>query len=275
MHFLDELEEELDEIGAVNKDEIIERYKKRMRLGLEAGMSEKEICKRFKKPRDIAKEEGIVLVNDDNKSPKNEKVESVDKRIVIDLVGDDVEIEFTDDDKFVVENDTKNPENYEFINNSSLFSYKDTKRIRIGFFKRKQSAKILIKIPKAHYSDATIKLMAGDLKMGFLDASHVELSVTSTDGVISGINSNVFKLKIVSGDFDFDFVKSSDMSLSTVSGDVNIKKSIISNAEISSVSGDVKIIDNEGDNLKASSVSGVVEVNGVNISKGIKGYFSL
>lgn len=285
--FLRELGASADKsgIGEENKNLLIQKYKRRYDLALEAGFSEQEALQKFGSPEQIVKKlceelnksdkiseakdkEDAPNENFENTSYSNgggtysdESGEFADNRasfaddrlddFVINVYDSDVIIMASDEPGVSVEIDGK--VNYESNNDKNEFSFIETPSGKKSkFFGRYFSTGGEIRV-----------YVNKDLSFNKIELS----SSGSGDIVIKNLNlkSKSFNLSVVSGDClgsNVGIFSEQSANISTVSGDVRIAKLICQSLNVSTVSGDVIINDSLIKDAKMSSVSGDIIIRG-------------
>lgn len=285
--FLRELSAAADKsgIGEENKNLLIQKYKRRYDLALEAGFSEQEALQKFGSPEQIVeklceelnKTDRISETKDKSGAPNenfengaysdggetrhDENCDFADNRaffaddrlddFVINVYDSDVIILATDEPGVSVEIDGK--VNYESNNDKKEFSFIEAPSGKKSkFFGRYFST-------------------GGEIRVYVnkdLSFNKIELS-SSGSGDISIKNLNLksksFNLSVVSGDClgsNVCVFAEQSANISTVSGDVRIAKLIGKSLNISTVSGDVMINDSLVKDAKMSSVSGDIIIRG-------------
>lgn len=253
--YLKKLENELDKIGATNKDEIIEKYRKRYDFGQEAEMNEDEIEAMLGNPCDIAGKYGDVCKNEIILPDDNE----FDFKINISVLNDDLEIIDSDCDKPKVDMSETDPDIYVLEENDKMLSLKVKKRSFFSFNRKSGAVKLYIS-KRIKYNDISISTTSGDIKSCDINALNLEINAVSGDVKIENVDADEFSLNLVSSDVLIDNIFGKNIAIETVSGDVKIDFLVSNITRIETVSGDVFINQAKG-NIKSSSISGDIIIN--------------
>ncbi len=269
--FINELENQINIHDVPNKEEILNKYRKRYDFGLEAGLSCEKIEEMLGDPRDIIME----YVHPSNK--KDEYAELLDKyELDIQTLSDDIEIVYSKDEDVHVEFEDIDLECYEIDKTSS--------RLKIAFKKRKffslnrrKSGIIRIEIPKDRlFQKIALFTTSGDIQVPEIKADSIKFNMVSGDCEFDTIEAPSFVCTMVSGDVEGGNIMAEDVRLETVSGDISVDFLVSETTKIDTVSGDVTIHEAKG-NVSSTSVSGDVIVNGeeagMNVKKYVKGMF--
>lgn len=269
--FLNELENQINIHDVPNKEEIMEKYRKRYDFGLEAGLSPEKIEEMLGDPREIIKE----YLNPEEK--KEEYAELVDRyELDVSTISDDIEFVYSKDSEVHVEFIDVELECYEVE--------KTAVKLKIAFLKRKffslnrrKSGTIRIEIPRDKvFQRMTVGTTSGDITLPVVKAEQIQLSTISGDCEFKTLEAPDISCTVVSGDITGENVKTRNISLSTISGDISIEFLVSETTKIDTVSGDVSIEEAKG-NVSSTSVSGEVRVNGeetgLNVKSYVKGMF--
>lgn len=242
----------------IDPEPILEKYKNRFNLGVEAGIDEEEIVSRFGKIEDIL-------------GPTQEKIEHASstnkKELFISLDAGTSTINFVDGDKITYSLDERA---------KNLYLVKDEdNRFEISFKTKNlfshKTTNVIINIGKdLDLTNVTLNLVSSDLKVnGKLVCEELKLDTMSADISFDGIEvKKNAKFSLISGDMNISSLKANNVSLSTVSGDVKINTTIVEKLSISTVSGDVTV-DGLVSTIKSSSVSGDVIYNGTFVNESV------
>ena len=254
--YLKRLEEELNKLNVINKDDILEKYRKRYDFGLEAEMSEDEIEAMLGDPCDIASKQGNAF--------KNEIVElneanALDFKINISSLNDDIEIIDFDCDRPKVDLSLTDKDIYVLDDSDKMLSLKAKKRSFFSFNRKSGLIKVYIS-KKIKYNDIVISTTSGDIKSCDINSANLEINAVSGDLKLDNIDADDFMLNLVSGDALISDVFSKNISIETVSSDVKIDFLVSDETRIETVSGDVVINQAKG-NIKSSSISGDIIIN--------------
>lgn len=254
--YLKRLEEELDKLQVINKDDILEKYRKRYDFGLEAEMSEDEIEAMLGNPCDIASKEGNIFKNDIVELNKDN---ALDFKINISTLSDDIEIIDSDYDRVKVDLSLTDKDIYILDESDKMLSLKAKKRSFFSLNRRSGLIKVYIS-KKIKYNDIIISTTSGDIKSCEINSLNLEINTVSGDLKLDNVDTDDFTLNLVSGDAIITDVFGKNISIETVSGDVKIDFLVSDETRIETVSGDVVINQAKG-NIKSSSISGDIIIN--------------
>ena len=265
--YLKELEDLLNENNVPNKEEILEKYRKRYEFGLESEMTEDEIEEMLGKPSDV-----ISKYIKNEEATKNEQNSNCD--IIVRTVADDIKLDYSSDEKAHVQLYDIDKESYNIVVSSSEIrvEYKTNKYLGLN---RRKSGKITVLVPEGRLlHDVTIETASGDAESYLnIDANNVAVNTVSGDIEFDKIKSRQLNINVVSGDIEIIKVDSGKVIINTVSGDIDIDTLYADKLVIDSVSGDCKITNSNTENVVSNFISGDFIINGVeqsNFSKKIK-----
>lgn len=303
--FLKKIEEEANKKG-VNADKIIEKYKKRYALALEAGFTEEEALEKFGKAEDIVnaecgedeKSDGKLGENPKSYGEANDNADSGNDT-GSDFTGNDFIIEIahgfdltiisermhgisceTDDvfDEFYDINVTEESLKVKPKEISGNMKIGRSGELTVYVDKNLTFKNVLISVAGSGDTDArefSVKTHnfeissagSGDIDFGEIEASgKAVIKTVSGDLDIEYLSSPTVKFSTVSGDADIEEVIADSFKISSVSGDVDIEKAKAKSVEVSVVSGDVEISGDVGQ-YRTSCVSGSVTINGSEVSE--------
>lgn len=230
--FIEELEKKAKE-NNLNADELIQKYKEQYEIGIEAGLSEEEILKRFKSVDEII----------------NEKLNIKNKRILkefnISLGGTIGDVKICNEKgnkiRYIVPKNLLN--DYEIILNNDIF-------------------KIVPKNNnlKRHHGDITI-FVGEDIEF-----EHFEINNVNSDYDMKNFNIKCldFNFSNVNGDVVIENITIKEKaSINTVNGDFDINKFACDKLVFDTVNGDIKIDNALINLLKVSTVNGDFVANGI------------
>lgn len=265
--FLKKIEEEANKKG-VNADKIIEKYKRRYALALEAGFTEEEAIEKFGSAENIVNAE----CGDENKFEKQKfdgeasDNESSGNDFIIEIAhGFDLTIISRNMNGISCETDGAFDEYYDIT--ATEKSLKVKPKANSGNMKTGKRGELTVYVDKnLTFNNVLLSSAAGDT-----DAS--EFSVKTRNFEISSAGSGDVDfgeieasgkavIKTVSGDLNIGYLSSPSVKLSTVSGDADIEEAVAESLKISSVSGDVDIEKAKAKSVEVSVVSGDVEISG-------------
>lgn len=272
--FIEELENQINIHDVENKQEILEKYRKRYEFGLEAGLSEEEIEKMLGNPKDIIKD----YIYSNNQEIKEEYKELLDKYdIMVHSLCDDIHFVCSKDDGVHAELQNINVEAYEIEKTDTKLKicYKKSKFFSLN---RKKGGKIQIEIPKNKLLGIVdISTTSGDINIPNLEANEFKINMVSGDCNLENIEVKIFICHLVSADVLGESILADEMKIDTVSGDIKIDFAVANNVKIDTVSGDVKIVEGKLGNVSSTSVTGDIMINGTpavtNVKNYVKGMF--
>lgn len=300
--FLKEIEEAAEKKG-VNADKIIEKYKRRYALALEAGFTEEEALEKFGKAEDI------VNAECDNEKPTEKTYEKPkynaetdgflsDNDNADDVSGNDFIIEIAhgfdltviSDDSHGISCRTEGAFGEFYDITATEKSLKVKPKANSGNMKTGKRGELTVYVDKnLTFNNVLLSSAAGDTDAsefsvktrnfeissagpGDIDFGEIEASGKAVIKTVSGdlnvgyLSSPSVKLSTVSGDADIETVITDMLKISSVSGDVNLETAKAKSLEVSAVSGDVEISGDVGQ-YKTSCVSGSVTINGSEVSE--------
>ena len=265
--YLKRLEEELTKNEVKNKDEILEKYRKRYEFGLESGLDEKTIEDMLKDPKEVAEKYK-------DKNPKKDKFKK-NYNLLIRTVRDIVNIKKSKDDKIHIIFDSNDYNNYVIKDNEDGLKI-DFPKSKYFSLNRKKPEEILVEIPEnLIFDNAEISTADGDVNISSIIANRIDIYTTSGDLNIYKAEAKSINFTTVSGDIITDYIGVEKINISTVSGKVNMNEVNSSFLVIDTISGDVEVKKNEG-KLQTSSITGSILINGQeygNLKKFVKGVF--
>ena len=263
--YFQKLGEALDYYGVSNKEEIIDKYKKRYEFGLEASMTEEEIEEKLGDPYDIARE----YMDDDIPSIK------IGYNLIVKTVADNIIIKKTSDNKIHTIFDDIDMNCYKVENSAKT-------GVLIDFYKKKyfslnrRKGTITIEVPEDRIFDKVeIVTASGEINIDAVKGNKIDAGVVSGDVSFNYLVGNEITLHTVSGDIEGYSIKAKESTLNSVSGDYKINIATAEIIRIDTVSGDIHIENSTG-NVRSSSVTGDVVVGGIinkNMKDKIKGVF--
>jgi DUF4097 and DUF4098 domain-containing protein YvlB len=272
--FLEDLKKELElkNISKKEIDDIISDHEEMINQALEDGVSEEDLKSRFGSPKDLADE---LAFDQGSDSEEKEEKKSLDKKITfklgdkpisinVDLVVDDIIIEFSDDqDIHVLSNKIIKENKYDvsFKDNELSLIAKDKQKSGIFNSSSGSSQDFKILVPKAAIIDLiTCHVITGDLEINSLTLNSLKLSGVNGDLELEKLTTQKAKLNIVNGDIKVKSLNSNNLNVSLVSGDMNIIDTTIEkDLIIQTVSGDSKINSVTCEMLELHTVSGDIE----------------
>ncbi len=282
--FLKKIEEEANKKG-VNADKIIEKYKRRYALALEAGFTEEEALEKFGKAEDIVNKECVdekpfeksfekssekSEYDDKNDRETDENAafdsESSDNDFVIEIAhGFDLTIFSGDMRGISCKTDGAFGEYYDIT--ATERSLKVKPKETSGNMKVGKRGELIVRVDKnLVFNNVLLSSAAGDI-----DASRFSVKTRNFEVSSAGSGDIVFGeievsekavIKTVSGDLNVGYLSSPSVKLSTVSGDAKIKNLTTESLKISSVSGDIDIEKAKANSVEVSVVSGDAEISG-------------
>lgn len=292
-----ELKEALINVGCDDYS-VLAKYKNFYDLGIEAGMTEKEVEAKLGSPTEIAKkhskeafyeevtpeidENNIyddikikVDINVDNKEAY--AMENNEKKpfMKISVLSDDINIDYADITEPEITIEDYKDSCFEVSNNNDGIIIKAKKKLLKG------SSDIDIKLPRGiKFSEVLIATKSGDVFTADLDADKISLDSLSGDiecgniitknvriHTASGdlncctIETNSADITTISGDLEFDGIKSKICNLKTVSGDIRIDDVVTDQLICQTTSGDIDISTAEYKTKVVHTVSGDVSIN--------------
>lgn len=250
--YLKRLEELLNENNIPNKEEVLEKYKKRYDFGLESEMTEDEIEAMLGSPDDIINR--LKTIDEDT---------TLNRIISIKTVSDDVSFEESKDDKAHIRLYEVDQNAYNIAVNQSEIKVEYKSSMYLGLNRRK-SGEIVIAIPAGRcYNKITIETATGDVEANIeLNATDFSINTVSGDVDLTKISTRQTKVNAVSGDIHIDYLKCERMTVNTVSGDLRIKKLECEKLVLDSVSGDADIDDADVKQTVTNFISGDCIING-------------
>ena len=300
--FLKEIEEKAEKKG-INADKIIEKYKRRYALALEAGFTEEEALEKFGSAEDIINAESGNEKPTENLTEKAsekpyEKPKFDGEATDNEISGNDFIIEIAHGFDLTIisgnmrgiscETDGAFDEYYDIT--ATEKSLKVKPKSNSGNMKTGKRGELTVYVDKnLTFNNVLLSSAAGDTDAsefsvktrnfeissagsGDVDFGEIEASGKAVVKTVSGdlnigyLSSPSVKLSTVSGDADIEEAVAESLKISSVSGDVNIEKTKAKSVEVSTVSGDVEISGEVGQ-YKASCVSGSVIINGSEVSE--------
>lgn len=275
-NFMNELENQINIYDVENKEEILEKYRKRYDFGLESGLSEEEIENMLGTPKDIVsklvekeKREKYFGDSDDSYAELLDSYE-----IDIQTISDDISFVYSKDTEYHVEFQDVDLDYYEIDKTENHLKIRFKKR---KFFSSRKNGLILVEIPKDRkLGNVKVSTTSGDILIPLIKTQDFQLNTVSGDCEFDTIEANTMVCSVVSGDIEGKNMKADEIRLDTISGDIEVEYVTCRNLKVDAVSGDVKIDEAEG-NISSTSVSGDVIINGEetgrNVKKMIKGIF--
>lgn len=284
--YLEDLEKELrkSKLSEEEISEIMEDHKEMIEIAKQEGISDDELEKKFGNPKkvvaDINGDYQETATNRDNKGGfKMKKFDSCvrdlqpedslyktftpsdDYEIEVNLVSDDLQVDFHDEDTILVyQNRIKNIEEYEidFSNNKLLISRKSHKmKFVIGFNKKSQAGFYIVLPKKLNIKDFSLKTVSSDGYFNSIQSDNLKVSTTSGDYRMTNIETKSAKVSTVSGNLRLDGFETTNFDLSTVSGDIAAEQLVIGEKiHVNTVSGDINLKDGKAHNLDIKTVSG-------------------
>lgn len=296
--FLKKIEEEADKKG-INADKIIEKYKRRYALALEAGFTEEEAIEKFGKAEDIVNAECGNENPTEKASEKPYDTQKFDGEASDnEISGNDFIIEIAHGFDLTIisermrgiscETDGAFDEYYDIT--ATEKSLKVKPKANSGNMKAGKRGELTVYVDKnLTFNNVLLSLAAGDTDAsefsvktrnfeissagsGDIDFGEIEASGKAVIKTVSGdlnigyLSSPSVKLSTVSGDADIEEMSADFLKISSVSGDVDIEKAKANSVDVSVVSGDVEISGDVGQ-YKTSCVSGGVTINGSEVSE--------
>jgi len=245
-NFINELKEKARELG-IDGDSLINTYEKWYQLGLDAGLDEEEIVRRF----------GSI---DQILQPKEKNEESIQEYSALEIsVGSSVDLIVEKGNSASIEfDDEEDMQYFDVINDGKKICLKEKNHKSITGL-----SDITIRIPEnSFFKDIEMNLVSGNLEVDMdLSYENMNISAVSTDISMNGLaKGKATKISNVSGDVEIEKLVTLTMDISTVSGDFNIEQSAIKKLEVSTISGDVDISGNV-EQVDTSSISGEVTIN--------------
>ena len=268
--FLKKIEEEADKKG-VNADKIIEKYKRRYALALEAGFTEEEALEKFGSAEDIVNAECC----DKPTEKPSEKPKFDDEANDNEISGNDFIIEIAhgfdltviSDDSHGISCRTEGAFGEYYDITATEKSLKVKPKENSGNMKVGRRGELTVYVDKnLTFNNVLLSLAAGDTDASDFSVKTRNFEISSAGsgdidfGEIEASGKAV--IKTVSGDLDIEYLSSPSVKLSTVSGNADIGEIIADSLKISSVSGDVDIEKAKAKSVEVSVVSGDVEISG-------------
>ena len=266
--YLKRLEEELEKVDALNKEEVLIKYTKRYDFGLESEMSVEEIENMLGKPEDVAEAYRNVkpLAIIASKGFNLSVITLSDEIVITKSVDEDIHLCFKDTDEA----------NYSVKQSKEGGIYVDYHTSR--FFKLNRSkGKIIVELPLGVKFDS-IYLKGNNTIFDFekvLNANSINISLTAGEIYSKGIICDEAELHVSSASMDMSMVDAKNAHIGTISGDVKINKLYASNLLVDSISGDVSILESNA-KYKVKSLIGKVligEMKPQNMKQKIKKVF--
>ncbi len=269
--FLKKIEEEADKKG-VNADKIIEKYKRRYALALEAGFTEEEALEKFGSAEDIVNAEcGERPTEKPSENPKfdgeaNDNEISGNDFIIEIAHGFDLTIISERGHGISCEAEGAFGEYYDITATESSLKVKPKENS--GNMKAGKRGELTVYVDKnLTFKNVLISVAASgetDASEFSVKAHNFEMSSAGSGDIdFGGIEaSGKAIIKTVSGDLNIGYLSSPSVKLSTVSGDADIEEVIVDSLKISSVSGDIDIEKAKADSVDVSVVSGDVAISG-------------
>ncbi len=229
--FIEELTQRAIENGA-DADSIVNTYKNRYQLGIEAGMSEEEIVSRFGNVEDIIR------------TKQEKKTNQLKLFRIITPFGGDITFKTSNDNTIHIDMDKRALDLYNtYISDDELIIEPFKKESKIF---RRADTDITVSFPE------TTTFRAVDIK-------GINADIDSKD---FGFVCEDFILNTTSGDCDFVYIKANNTEISTVNGDISISNLFTNLCEINTVSGDIETKRGAINDLDVSTVNGDISING-------------
>lgn len=273
--YLKRLSNSLDYYNIENKEEVLEKYKKRYEFGLESGLDPLEIEKRLGDPVKVAEElstDNTTINNESNDNTDNTKKANnfVDGyNLIVKTVADEIVISESKNNEINIKFENTSKESYDVItdvNKGIKIDYHKTKYFSLN---RKPKGKIIIELPNnITFDKITISTTSGNISINELKSKELDIVIVSSRVDFKYLSSSRVKLQTVSGEISGYQIDTNDLSIHTISGDIMVTTVESEIIKIDTVSGDVKISKAKGQ-IKTSSVTGDIIVDGV-IGKSFK-----
>ena len=256
-NFFEELKSELDKN---NLDySILDKYKRQALLGKEAGLSDKEILKRFGSPHEIVMN---YINNEQNKKEYKEislNLVSLDKSIIETVEGNSIKVLYSSDEV---------KDLYEIEDTSSAFTLEPKRKIKAlrqckGAIKVQIGKNIVIKNLEINLVNKNNDFTSFT---NFVD----ELEIHSVNGKINitSLNANSIQLSFVSGEVLINKIKAKSLDIDNVSSTIEVLNLEVKELDVSNVSGEVNLY-GEAESSDYSNVSGKILLNDEIVTKTI------
>lgn len=272
--------------GEAETKELIEKYKRRYSLALEAGFSENEALEKFGSPENIVDEieksgkkfDECGSANDcgeNKKAASGEKFESGDdfadfktvlNRLFINNVSDKVDVYISRATaggvKTVFEGNAGDYYKAEF-NETNGYALEPKGENILKNSQANGSIYVLIGNNVAFKNIEINSACGGDVESSCdFCADKVDIDFIAGDATFGCISAKTCKISGVSGDFSCNKIKADSCNVSSVSGDFEIKEIIADVFDVNTVSGDVDVKNAKVKRSKLKSVTGDVSVEG-------------
>lgn len=257
-NYILELTHYLDEMGVSDKEHIIEKYRKRFEMGLEAGLTEKEIVDKLESPKTVAanykkfQDENDVKFENRNTNENNqsEKLIQISKLILeegsnvfISGLNQNIIVEPSEDIySYVLVSEN-------IISDVTMDNSQDRIKANYKFKgilnKNTRSGQIVVRIQQG------------------LSLNKIDVKSVSKDISYNLLNSvKKVELDNVSGDINITDCYADICDAHTISGHISAKKLMVINGEFNSVSGNFKIENSIIKILKSTTISGKIVFDG-------------
>lgn len=249
--FLKRLEEELNRVGATNKEEILSKYRRRFELAKEAGMSESETLEKLGSIDRILAEEGFCI----SAEARCYRSYEVD---ISDSLAESIHFRLVDGDQvaYVVSSDLER--NLDVVMNDREMRIKDKSGgesdkkygemiVNIGRDLALSTVKISCVSAKCYLDDLkaknfVFKMVDGELSAGLLEAETIRISSVSGNVSCAGIDAVSLNFKTVQSDADFGAVHVENANFYSVKGNIRMSGEI-KESKVTSLNGTVWLND--------------------------------
>lgn len=249
--YLKKLEQLLSENSISNKEEIIDKYKKRFMLAEEAEMSINDTIEMLGTPEEVVSK----YLNKIDVEKQNDN-ELYNLRIN-DAIIDEIIIKNGNEDKIIVN------ASEDLIDCIDIFQEGKTLIINDKKFKKfftKSVGELEIIIGKnIKFASVEFNLVNTDVKIEELITKRYQMNIVNGDIDADRIISGRCEINVVSGDHNIKYLKADDLVAATVSGDINVDYIDVKNASFDTVSGDINAT-GKVQNKKGTSISGDINI---------------
>lgn len=260
--FLKELDNALDIYEIENKEEILEKYRKRYDFGLESGLSANKIEEMLGNPLDIAR--SLKHPDDEEACDSGETKSLKNYNLIVKTVADKIIVKYTDEPLVRTVFEGIELDCYDVTNskvNGVLINFHKRKYFSLN---RRKAGSIIVEVPRDRVFDKIVlQTNSSTIESCNLKANSIEISIVAKKANIGDLSAKQVNLQTVSGDIKCGNVICEDCGINSVSGDMDIKSVISNQIRVDTVSGDIKITESSGV-LSVSSITGDVLINGVN-----------
>lgn len=249
--YLDKLEQLLDENRVMNKEEIIDKYKKRFMLAEEAEMSISDTIEMLGTPEEVVSK----YLNKTDAEKRNDD-ELYNLRIN-DAIIDEIIIKSGSNDKIIVNASEDLIDCIDIFQEGKTLIINDKKFKKI--FKKSVGELELIIGKNIKFASVEFNLVNTDVSIDEINTKRYLMNIVNGDINANRIIAKRCEINIVSGDHNIKYLKADDLVAATVSGDINVDYIDVKNASFDTVSGDINAT-GKVENKKGTSISGEINI---------------